>query len=144
MNSQIKEMNPIELNQEELEQAAGATFTPNTHSRNTYHSLGISTNYHLIDKDEFRFMGNNITYEQANRIVDIANKVDAALNAGYRDNDKIGRNEPAFIRAFNSQLKIELGMTWDGSEGHNFSDPSSILPWYMPNDPFAPGFPGLT
>ena len=108
MNSQIKEMNPAELSQEELEQAAGATSTPNTHSRNTYHSLGISTNYHLIDKDEFRFMGNNITYEQANRIVDIADKVDATLNAGYRDNDKIGRNEPAFIVhtcAFLAQLR---------------------------------------
>ena len=136
-------MNPIELSQEELEQAAGATFTPNTHSASTYHSVGISTCYHFFKKDHFEFMGRNITYEQANQIVEIANKVDSALNTGYRDNDKVRRNEPAFLRAFNSQLQIEFGMTWDGTPGQSFSEPNSLLPWNV-TDPFAPGFPGLT
>ena len=142
MNSNITEMNPIELSQEELEQAAGATFTPNTPRKGTYHAVGISTNYHILEKDEFRFMGKNITYEQANRIVEIADKVDAVLNTGYNGRDKIGRNEAAFLRAFNSQLKIEFGMTWDGSAGEDF-DNSTGLPFNIP-DPFAPGFPGLT
>ena len=134
----------MELGRDELAAAAGGTFTPNTYKKGVYHSVGISTDYRILFPDQFRFKGRDITYEEANRIVEIANKVDKALNSGYRDNNKIGHNEPAFIRAFNSQLKIELGMTWDGQAGHNFSDPSSILPWYMPNDPFAPGFPGLT
>ena len=81
----------------------------------------------------------NITYEQANRIVEIADKVDAVLNNGYNGRDKIGRNEAAFLRAFNSQLKIEFGMTWDGSAGEDF-DNSTGLPFNIP-DPFAPGFP---
>ena len=143
MNSQINEMNLTELSQEELEQAAGATFTPNSYSRQAYHSLGISTNYRFFDKDQFRFNGKNITYEQANRIVEIANRVDSALNTGYRDNDKVRRNEPAFLRAFNSQLQLEFGMTWDGTPGQSFSEPNSLLPWNV-TDPFAPGFPGLT
>ena len=140
MNSQINEMNLTELSPEELEQAAGATFTPNSYSRQAYQSLGISTNYRVFDKDQFRFNGMNITYEQANRIVEIANKVDSALNTGYRDNDKVRRNEPAFLRAFNSQLQIEFGMTWDGTAGQSFSEPNSLLPWNVTD----PGFPGLT
>ncbi len=138
MNSNITEMNPIELSQEELEQAAGATFTPNTHSASAYHSVGISTCYHFFKKDHFEFMGRNITYEQANRIVEIAEKVDAVLNAGYNDNDKIGRNEPTFLRAFNSQLQIEFGMIWDGSAGETFDD--TVTPIWKITQPYDPIF----
>ena len=133
----------MELDRDEMVIATGGTFTPNRYGKCGYQAVGISTSHHFFDKDEFRFNGMNITYEQANRIVAIANKVDSALNTGYRDNDKVRRNEPAFLRAFNSQLQIEFGMTWDGTPGQSFSEPNSLLPWNV-TDPFAPGFPGLT
>ena len=118
----------MELGRDELAAAAGGTFTPNTYKKNVYHSVGISTDYRLLFPDQFKFMGRYITYEEANRIVEIANKVDKALNSGYRDNNKIGHNEPAFIRAFNSQLKIEFGMTWNGVAGHDFECPLFTAP----------------
>ena len=117
-----------EVDQSTLEMAVGGTFTPNTYKKGVYHSVGISTDYRILFPDQFRFMGRDITYEEANRIVEIANKVDKALNSGYRDNNKVGYNEPAFIRAFNSQLKIEFGMTWDGCAGHDFECPLFTAP----------------
>ena len=55
-----------EVNMEEMALANGGTFTPNTYRKEAYHKVGISTSYHLFDKDEFTFMGRSITYDQAN------------------------------------------------------------------------------
>ena len=129
MKTQNTSIKPAEMTNEELEQAAGGNFLPNTYKKSAYHSVGISTNYHIIEDDEFRFMGKSITYKQANRIVEIAKSVEQTLNDGYRDNNKISRSEPAFIRAFNSQLKNEFDMTWDGSAGCDFEgNPFLISP----------------
>ncbi len=121
--NQDTELETLELNQDTMELAVGGTFTPNTYKKDVYHSVGISTDYRLLLPDQFKFMGRSITYEEANRIVEIANKVDKALNSGFRDNNKVGHNEPAFIRAFNSQLQIEFGMTWNGHRGYDFDCP---------------------
>ncbi len=113
--SEIKEMT---LN--EMETAAGGTFTPNTYSKEMYHAVGISTSYHFFDCDEFRFMGQPITYEKANEIVKMARMVKDVINTGSRGNDAVGYGENAFKRGFNSQLKLKYGITWDGSAGYDF------------------------
>ena len=85
-----------ELTAEELEQASGGTFFPNQYSKNQYHKVGISTNFHTFGRDEFFFMGNPISYETANRIVSIANDVSNVINTGKSFNDAIGYTEPVF------------------------------------------------
>ena len=109
-----------EVSQTELTRATGGTFTPNAHSKNAYHAVGISTSYHFIDKDEFQFMGRAISYSQANDIVDLARRVSDVLNIGQRGKNTVGYQENAFIRAFNSQLYLNYGYVWDGSQGHDF------------------------
>lgn len=109
----------FQLNNEELNSVAGGTFTPNRYSQSAYHTFGISTSYHFIDPDKFWFNGKKITYEQANKIMEIGNHVMTSLNSGFKGKDKIGANEKAFIRAFNMQLKLqmpEVGL-WDGTKG---------------------------
>ncbi len=108
------------LETEELGQASGGTFTKNTYSKEMYHAIGISTSYHFFDKDEFRFMGRSISYDQANAMVVMARTVKDAMNTGYRDKDTIGYGEQSFIRAFNSQLWITYGVKWDGVPGYDF------------------------
>ncbi len=112
------ETRPLET--EEMVQASGGTFTRNTYRPEMYHAIGISTSYHFFDKDEFRFMGRSISYDQANAMVELARTVKNAMNTGYRGNDTIGYSEPAFIRAYNSQLWLTYGVKWDGVPGHDF------------------------
>ena len=110
----------FQLNNEELNSVAGGTlFLQNKYSQSCYHTFGISTSYHFIDEDKFWFNGKKITYEQANKIMEIGNNVMTSLNSGFNGNDKISANEKAFIRAFNMQLKLqmpEVGL-WDGTKG---------------------------
>ena len=110
----------VEMNLNEMENVSGGTFTPNTYSKEMYHAVGISTSYHFIDSDEFRFMGQPITYERANEIVQIARMVKDVMNTGSRGNDVVGYSENAFKRGFNSQLKLKYGITWDGKTGYDF------------------------
>ena len=109
-----------ELTLDELKQAAGGTFTRNTYSKSTYHSVGISTRYNFFCEDEFMFMGRGISYEQANEIVALAQRVYNVLNEGHHGANMIGYGEPAFIRAFNSQLKLKYGLQWDGVQGYDY------------------------
>ena len=109
-----------ELSFEEMASAAAGTFTPNTYRKNGYQEVGISTCYHFFDKDEFRFAGREITLDQANDIVCMAIRLNNMMNTGHRGNNRVGINEPAFIRAFNSQLYLKYGFTWDGKPGTDF------------------------
>ena len=109
-----------ELTLDELKRAAGGTFTANTYSKSTYHSVGISTKYGFFDKDEFMFMGRVISYEQANEIVTLAKRVYNVLNEGHNGANMIGYGEAAFIRAFNSQLNLKYGIQWNGVPGHDY------------------------
>ena len=65
--SENKEMK--ELNQEEMEQAAGGTFWFNNYSKSEYNNVGIEVVSHFIDKDEFWWKGENIGHENANAVV---------------------------------------------------------------------------
>ena len=109
-----------ELTLEEMSRAAGGTFDPNKYSKSTYHSFGISTSYNFFDKDEFMFMGRGISYQQANDIVALAQRVYNVLNEGNHGANIIGYGEPAFIRAFNSQLSLKYGIQWNGAPGYDF------------------------
>ena len=110
----------VELTPEEMTRAAGGTFTSNTYSKSTYHSVGISTKYGFFDKDEFMFMGLVISYERANEIVALAKRVYNVLNEGHNGANMIGYGEAAFIRAFNSQLNLKYGIQWNGVPGHDY------------------------
>ena len=113
-------MDLLELNQEEMAQASGGTFTPNTYRKSGYQSVGISTSYHFFDKDEFKFMGKSISYDQANNMVKMANRVLDSMNTGARGANQVNVTDEAFIRAFNSQLYLEYGIVWDGKPGSDF------------------------
>ena len=123
MNAAIRNRD-FEMNMEELEAIAGGTFFPNTYSYKTYNSFGITTRYHWFTPDEFYFGGEKISIDTADKIVDMGEGMLAILNQGYNHKDKITTKEPAFIRAFNSQLKAidpSLRM-WNGTKGAD-------LPW---------------
>lgn len=109
-----------ELNPDEMSTIAGGTFTKNAFSKDTYHSVGISTSYHFFDCDEFMIMGRSISYDLANEIVRLANRVYGALNDGQHGANCISFSEPAFIRSFNSQLSLIYGFKWDGIPGHDY------------------------
>ena len=109
-----------ELTLDEMKQAAGGTFTTNTYSKSTYHTFGISTSYNVFDKDEFMFMGQKISYQRANEIVALGKRVYNVLNEGHHGANIIGYGEPAFIRAFNSQLSLKYGIQWNGAPGYDF------------------------
>ncbi len=121
---ETKPLNTIamaEIAPEELAAAAGGTFTPNTYSKDMYHAIGISTSYHFFDRDEFRFGGESISYEEANRLVKMARMVHDCLNTGARGENVIKYDEKSFIRAFNSQLKADNRYPlWDGTKGRDF------------------------
>ena len=124
MNANVTENNipagTVELTPEEMTRVAGGTFTSNTYSKSTYHSVGISTKYSFFDKDEFMFMGRVISYEQANEIVALAKRVYNVLNEGHNGANMIGYGEAAFIRAFNSQLNLKYGIQWNGAPGYDY------------------------
>ena len=109
-----------ELTLDELNQVSGGTFTSNTYSKSTYHSVGISTRYNFFCEDEFMFMGRGISYQQANEIVALAQRVYNVLNEGHHGANIIGYGEAAFIRAFNSQLKLKYGIQWNGVAGYDY------------------------
>ena len=124
MNANVTENNipagTVELTPEEMTRVAGGTFTSNTYSKSTYHSVGISTKYSFFDKDEFMFMGRVISYEQANEIVALAKRVYNVLNEGHNGANMIGYGEAAFIRAFNCQLNLKYGIQWNGAPGYDY------------------------
>ena len=109
-----------ELTLDELNLVTGGTFTSNKYSKSTYHSFGISTSYNFFDKDEFMFMGQKISYQKANEIVDLGDTVYHVLNDGNQGANIIGYGEAAFIRAFNSHLKLKYGIQWNGVPGSDF------------------------
>ena len=109
-----------ELTLDELNLVTGGTLTSNKYSKSTYHSFGISTSYNFFDKDEFMFMGQRISYQKANEIADIADRVYNVLNEGNHGANIIGYGEAAFIRAFNSQLSLKYGIQWNGVPGYDF------------------------
>ena len=109
-----------ELTLDIMNKVTGGTFTVNTYSKSTYHSVGICTRYNFFCGDEFMFMGRGISYQQANDIVALAQRVYNVLNEGKHGANMIGYNEPAFIRAFNSQLNLKYGIQWDGSQGYDY------------------------
>ena len=92
---------------------------PNTYSAAQYNQFGIYTYYHFFSKDEFMYMGKNISREQADQIAKIGENVLCSLNSGYDNKDRIGTTENAFIRAFNYQLKLQMGpeFIWNGGPG---------------------------
>ena len=108
------------LTLDELNRVAGGTFTRNKYSKSTYHSVGISTRYSFFCEDEFMFMGRGISYQQANEIVALANRVYNVLNEGHHGANIIGYGEAAFIRAFNSQLMLKYGIQWNGVAGSDY------------------------
>lgn len=108
------------LEPDNLDQVSGGTFDPNKYTKEMYHSIGISTKYNVIDKDEFMFMGVPISYEQANDMVAIAKRMNSIINDGYQGANKIGYSEKAFIVAFNSQLNAKYGIYWNGAPGGDF------------------------
>ena len=109
-----------ELTLDELNQVAGGTFTSNKYSKSFYHACGISTCYNFFDKDEFMFMGRTISYQQANEIVALGDRVYNVLNEGNHGANIIGYGESAFIRAFNSQLMLKYGIQWNGVAGSDY------------------------
>lgn len=109
-----------ELTLDELNLVTVGTFTSNKYSKSFYHACGISTCYNFFDNDEFMFMGQKISYQKANEIADIANRVYNVLNEGNHGANIIGYGEAAFIRAFNSQLKLKYGIQWNGVPGCDF------------------------
>ena len=109
-----------ELTLDELNRVTGGTFDRNTYSKGTYHSVGISTRYNFFCEDEFMFMGRGISYQQANEIVALANRVYNVLNEGHHGANIIGYGEAAFIRAFNSQLMLKYGIQWNGVAGSDY------------------------
>ena len=59
---------------QQLEEVNGGTFDINAYSEETYNNVGISTNYHFFEKDEFYMQLENggsvqITYAEANEAV---------------------------------------------------------------------------
>ena len=107
------------ISETDLDNVNGGTFTPNTYDHQSYNYYGITTDYSFFSKDKFYYKGKEISYDMANKIVEIGNDVYLSLNSGYYGKDKISRTEPAFIRAFNLQLKLQLGpeYMWDGTQG---------------------------
>jgi len=65
-------------------------------------------------------MGQKISYQKANEIADIADRVYNVLNEGNHGANIIGYGEAAFIRAFNSQLSLKYGIQWNGVPGSDF------------------------
>ena len=112
---EVKELAP-----DELAGVAGGTFTKNAYSKSAYHQVGISTRYNFFCSDEFMFMGRGISYQQANEIVSLGNRVYNVLNEGHNGANRIGFGENAFIRAFNSQLYLKYGIQWDGVPGGDY------------------------
>ena len=109
-----------ELTLDMLDRVAGGTFDKNTYSKSTYHTFGICTRYNFFDKDEFMFMGQGISYQRANEIVALGQRVYNVLNDGQHGANMIGYNEAAFIRAFNSQQSLKYGIQWNGVPGYDY------------------------
>ena len=58
-----------QLTDDELEQVAGGTFTPNDFTKDTYEVCGIKVVEHFFAKDEFWYKGKNIGHNDANAVV---------------------------------------------------------------------------
>ena len=119
MRTTTSQLKSFELSEQELNIVSGGTPWPNTYRKSTYHAFGINTHYNVSRKDEFYFNGILLNHDQANEIVKLGNKVLDMINAGHSGSNKIGTTEPAFIRAFNMELKLTYGSSylWDGTPG---------------------------
>lgn len=119
MKTTTSQIKTFELSEQELNIVSGGTAWPNTYSKSTYHSFGINTHYCVTSRDEFYFNGIRMNYDQANEIVKLGKKVLDMINAGHSGSNKITTSEPAFIRAFNMELKLTYGSKylWDGTPG---------------------------
>lgn len=117
MTTAYKNTDIVELSIDDLSGISGGTFTPNTYPEQEYNSIGITTRYHFWDKDEFFFMGQSISIEQADEMVRLARYVDSVINEGYQGANRIGYGEKLFIQAFNSQIYVRYGIIWDGIPG---------------------------
>ena len=53
MDKNTKEQDMVELNQKDLEEVSGGTFTLNYYWKSEYEEAGIKVVTHLIEKDEF-------------------------------------------------------------------------------------------
>ena len=69
MDKNAEEMNNAKLDQEDLENATGGTFTLNYYWKSEYEEAGIKVVTHLIEKDEFWWKGENIGEKAANSVV---------------------------------------------------------------------------
>ena len=57
------------LTDEQLEQIAGGTFTPNEFDYDVYDACGIKVIGHILKKDEFWYKGKDIGHNDANAVV---------------------------------------------------------------------------
>ena len=57
------------LSDEQLEQIAGGTFTPNDFAKNAYEDCGIKVVEHFFAKDEFWYKGKDIGHDKASEVV---------------------------------------------------------------------------
>ena len=69
MDKNTKEQDMVELNQKDLEEVSGGTFTLNYYWKSEYEEAGIKVVTHLIEKDEFWWKGENIGEKAANSVV---------------------------------------------------------------------------
>ena len=69
MDKNTKEQDMVELNQKDLEEVSGGTFTLNYYWKSEYEEAGIKVVTHFIDKDEFWWKGENIGEKAANSVV---------------------------------------------------------------------------
>ena len=60
MDKNTKEQDMVELNQKDLEEVSGGTFTLNYYWKSEYEEAGIKVVTHLIEKDEFFALGTTI------------------------------------------------------------------------------------
>ena len=58
-----------QLTDDELEQVAGGTFTPNDFKPDVYNACGIKVVGHFFKKDEFWYKGKDIGHDDANAVV---------------------------------------------------------------------------
>ena len=74
------EENKKKIDDEQLDKVNGGTFDINKYSEETYNNLGIATEYHFFEQDEFWVWCDStnswkaISYDQANEIVWLVGK----------------------------------------------------------------------
>ena len=93
MDKDMKDMNIAELDQKDLEKAAGGTFTLNYYWRSEYEDAGIKVVTHFIDKDEFWWKGENIGEKGANSVVFFSGPKGRGFESRHFDHVKARRRK---------------------------------------------------